>query len=137
MLDYDKHKRLHRFVRELNHFYLEHKQFWENDKNWDGFSWISNDDSQQSIISFIRRDSHGDEIIVVCNFCPVLREKYRIGVPQKGEYKPVFSSDSLKYGGKGTRLKKVKTLNSGMHGYAQSIEIKIPPLSTVYYTIVK
>ena len=137
MLDYDKHKRLHRFVKELNHFYLEHKQFWENDKNWDGFSWISNDDSQQSIISFIRRDSHGDEIIVVCNFCPVLREKYRIGVPQKGEYKPVFSSDSLKYGGKGTRLKKVKTLNSGMHGYAQSIEIKIPPLSTVYYTIVK
>lgn len=137
MLDYDKHKRLHRFVRELNHFYLEHKQFWENDKNWDGFSWISNDDSQQSIISFIRRDSHGDEIIVVCNFCPVLREKYRIGVPQKGEYKPVFSSDSLKYGGKGTRLKKVKTLNAGMHGYAQSIEIKIPPLSTVYYTIVK
>ncbi len=137
MLDYDKHKRLHRFVKELNHFYLEHKQFWENDKNWDGFSWISNDDSQQSIISFIRRDSHGDEIIVVCNFCPVLREKYRIGVPQKGEYKPVFSSDSLKYGGKGTRLKKVKTLNSGMHGYAQSIEIKIPPLSTVYYIIVK
>lgn len=137
MLDYDKHKRLHRFVKELNHFYLEHKQFWENDKNWDGFSWISNDDSQQSIISFIRRDSHGDEIIVVCNFCPVLREKYRIGVPQKGEYKPVFSSDSLKYGGKGTRLKKVKTLNAGMHGYAQSIEIKIPPLSTVYYTIVK
>ena len=137
MLEYEKHKKLHRFVKELNAFYLENSPFWENDISWDGFTWLVSDDNSQSVIAFIRRDKKGNEIIVVCNFCPVLREKYKIGVPHEGEYKPVFSSDSLKYGGKGTRLKKVKTKSCEMHGFAQSIEIKIPPLSTVYYTIVK
>jgi len=137
MLDYEKHIKMQRFVKELNHFYLENKAFWENDADWDGFSWISNDDRDQSVISFIRRDKAGNEVIVVCNFCPVLRENYKIGVPEKGEYKPVFSSDSKKYGGRGTILKKVKSKDYAMHGYAQSIAIKLPPLSTTYYVIQK
>ncbi len=133
MLDYEKHSKMQRFIRELNRFYLENKPLWENDTDWNGFSWISNDDRDQSVISFIRRDKSGNEIIVVCNFCPVLREKYKIGVPEKGEYKPVLSTDSKKYGGRGVTLRKVKTKDFAMHGYAQSIEIKLPPLSTTYY----
>lgn len=133
MLKHEKHAKMHRYVKELNEFYLANSPFWENDADWNGFSWISNDDRDQSVISFIRRDKKGNEVIVVCNFCPVVREKYKIGVPAPGEYKPVLSSDSKKYGGKGTRLRTVKTKKFAMHGYAQSIEIKLPPLSTVYY----
>ncbi len=133
MLTYEKHKKMQTFVKNLNHFYLENKPLWENDTDWNGFSWISNDDKDQSIISFIRRDKKGNEIIAVCNFCPNERTKYKIGVPAKGKYKPAFSSDDLKYGGHGTRLKTVTAKDYPMHGYEQSIEIKIPPLSTVYY----
>ena len=121
------------FVKDLNGFYLNNKPFWENDSDWQGFRWIAHDDHEQSVISFIRRDESGKEIVVVCNFCPVVRKNYLIGVPKTGEYKPVLSSDSAKYGGSGTRLRKVKTKDIKMHGFDQSISITLPPLSTVYY----
>lgn len=133
MLEHDKHKKMQKFVKELNGFYIENKPFWENDSNWQGFSWISHDDHSQSVISFVRRDKEGNEVIVVCNFCPVERKEYCIGVPEKGVYKPVLSTDAAKYGGLGTRLKKVKTKDIVMHGFEQSISITLPPLSTVYY----
>ncbi|MBR3848017.1 MAG: 1,4-alpha-glucan branching protein GlgB [Oscillospiraceae bacterium] len=133
MLKHEKHKKMQKFVRDLNGFYLENKPFWENDSDWNGFSWISHDDHEQSVISFIRRDESGNEIVVVCNFCPVERRNYRIGVPKTGEYKPVLSSDSAKYGGFGTRLRKVKVKDIKMHGFDQSISVTLPPLSTTYY----
>ena len=133
MLDYDKHKKLQKYVKDLNRFYLDNNALWENDVDWQGFQWISLDDWKQSVISFIRRNNEGKEIVVVCNFCPVERKKYRIGVPKKGNYKPVLSSDGLKYGGRGTRLRKVKTKEESMHGFEQSIDITLPALSTVYY----
>ncbi len=133
MLKYEKHKKMQNFVKDLNGFYLNNKPFWENDSDWRGFSWIAHDDHEQSVISFIRRDESGNEIVVVCNFCPVVRKNYLIGVPKIGEYKPALSSDSAKYGGSGTRLRKVKTKDIKMHGFDQSISITLPPLSTVYY----
>ncbi len=133
MLQHEKHKKMQKFVKDLNGFYLNNKPFWENGVDWHGFSWIAHDDHQQSVISFIRRDASGNEIIVVCNFCPVERKHYRIGVPKIGEYKPVLSSDSAKYGGLGTRLRKVKTKDIKMHGFDQSISATLPPLSTTYY----
>ncbi len=135
MLEYDRHKQIQKFVKDLNRFYLDNKPMWENDTDWHGFQWIAHDDRDQSVISFIRRDDKGNEVIVVCNFCPVERKNYSIGVPRKGEWRPVLSSDSLKYGGSGTRLKKVKTKDVGMHGFEQSVSITVPPLSTVYYII--
>jgi len=133
MLEYDKHKKMQKFVKDLNRFYIDNKPFWENDSDWQGFSWIAHDDHDQSVISFIRRDASGNEVVVVCNFCPVERKGYRIGVPKKGEYRPVLSSDSTKYGGLGTRLRKVTTKDIEMHGFDQSISITLPPISTVYY----
>ncbi|MBR2500322.1 MAG: 1,4-alpha-glucan branching protein GlgB, partial [Clostridia bacterium] len=133
MLKYEKHKKMQTFVKDLNAFYLNNKPFWENDSDWEGFSWIAHDDNEQSVISFIRRDEEGNEVVVICNFCPVERKNYRIGVTKKGTYKPVLSSDSAKYGGKGTRLLKVKTKDVKMHGFDQSISVTLPPLSTVYY----
>ncbi len=100
LLEYDTHKQMLQFVKDLNKFYLKTNAFWEIDYSWEGFSWISNDDNSQSIISFRRIDKQGNEIICVCNFVPVGRSDYRIGVPRKGSYRQVFSSDLKKYGGK-------------------------------------
>ncbi len=137
LLDYDNHKKMHKYVMDLNKFYLEHGEFWQNDTDWNGFKWISNDDYSQSIISFRRIDKEGNEIIVICNFCPVERTNYKIGVPQKGTYKCVFSSDSTKYGGQTKRLTQVKSKPDKMHGLDNCIELTIPKMSVMYYQLKK
>ena len=136
LLSYESHANMQKFVRDLNKFYLTHREFWENDIDWDGFHWISNDDNSQSVIAFTRRDKQGNEVMVVSNFCPVTRENYRFGAPVWGEYKPVLSSDAAKYGGNGVKLKSVKTENIPFHGQAQSINITVPAMATVYYEII-
>lgn len=74
----------------------------------------------------------------MCNFQPILREKYRIGVPVEGTYKEVFNSDDKRFGGNGiTNNKSIKSEETPMHGHEQSIEITIPPLSAVYFTYQK
>ena len=133
LLDYDKHREMQSYVRDLNHFYLDHPALWQNDTDWQGFQWISCDDWQQSVISFRRIDAKGKEIIVVCNFCPVLRENYTIGVPKAGTYVPVLSSDDAKYGGTGVELAPVKAKKEEQHGLPYSVELTLPPMSTVYY----
>lgn len=133
LLDYPRHNELKRFTSELNRFYLENPPMWQVDTSWDGFKWISNDDNTQNIISFRRIDKEENEIIVICNFAPVLRENYRIGAPEDGEYEEVFNSDDIKYGGWGNCNEGIiKAENIPMHGYDQSISLKVPPMSTVY-----
>ena len=137
LLQYEPHKKMQKFVRDLNNFYLENKPMWENDSDWNGFKWICPDDNEQSVVSFRRIDKDGNEIIAVCNFCPVTRKKYRIGVPKKGTYKCVFSSDKKVYGGSGERLNPVKSKDIPMHLMNQSVELTIPALSVSYYKIVE
>ena len=137
LLDYDAHSKMHNYVKDLNKFYLKNNQFWEIDYSWEGFSWISNDDYNQSIISFRRINKNGDEIICVCNFVPVDRHDYRIGVPVEGNYKNVFSSAEQKYGGSGGVAESYKSEKVAMHGYENSISIDIPALSVTYYKVPK
>lgn len=137
LLDYPRHRQMQDYVKDLNHFYLEHPPLWQNDTDWEGFQWISHDDHEQSVIAFRRIDQKGKELIAVCNFCPVLRENYRIGVPYRGKYTPVLSSDDKKYGGLGTALTAVTSEDVPMHGYLQSVELTVPPMSTVFYTVEK
>lgn len=138
LLSYPKHKQLQEFFKELNHFYINNKPLWEIDFSWEGFSWISHDDYKQSVISFRRIDKNGKEIIVVCNFQPVIRENYRIGAPVEGLYTEVFNSDDKRFGGNGlTNGKNIKSEDIAMHGYEQSIEITLPPLSVMYFTYEK
>ena len=133
LLDYDAHKKMHKFVKDLNKFYLENSPLWENESDWNGFSWIVPDDSSQSVLAFRRINKKGEEIIAVVNFCPVERKKYKIGVPYEGSYKPVFSSDKKIYGGAGTALKTVKSKKEPLHGLEHSVSLTIPAMSTVYY----
>ncbi len=136
LLDYHKHKQMQQYVSELNKFYLKHSELWEVDYSWDGFSWISNDDNCQSIIAFRRMDKSGGEIITVCNFVPVKRDNYRIGVPRKGSYRRIFCTDSEKFGGVSDSVaKSFKSEEVPMHGYDNSIEIDIPAMSVSFFRV--
>ncbi len=137
LLDYDAHSKMQEYVKDLNKFYIKNSQFWEIDYSWEGFSWISNDDYTQSIISFRRINKAGEEIICVCNFVPVDRKDYRIGVPVAGNYKKMFSSADEKYGGAGGVADAYKSDDTAMHGYENSISIDIPALSVTYYKVPK
>lgn len=136
LLDYDAHKNMKAFVKELNKFYLDNSQFWEIDYSWEGFEWISNDDNSQSIIAFRRKNKAGEEIITVCNFVPVGRSDYKIGVPIPGSYKRVFCTDDVKFGGKTQPMTTgVKAKKEPMHGYDYSVSLEIPPMSVSYYRL--
>ena len=133
LLDYDRHRQMHDWVRDLNHFYLDHSCMWNNDSDWNGFRWISADDNANSVVAFRRNDRRGRELICICNFCPVLREHYRLGLPKPGQYEPVLSSDDLKYGGSGTELLTVTAEREPMHGLQYSGEFTLAPLSAMFY----
>ena len=137
MTDYPQHKNMQNFVKELNRFYLKSSPLWQIDCSWEGFSWISSDDNTQSIISFLRTDKSGKQLLCVCNFVPVERENYRIGVPCAGTYKPVFCSDDVKYGGKTETAAVTASEPVEMHGFENSIAIDIPAMSVTYYKVPK
>lgn len=132
LLEQKRHKEMLGYMEALNHFYLDNPPLWETDDSWNGFEWISNDDYMQSVIAFRRKDSHGKELILVCNFVPVQREDYKIGVPQDGIYEEVFSSDAKEFGGGGVTNKKIETLDEQMHGQDQCVSLTIPALSVMY-----
>ncbi len=136
LLSYEKHKQMQDFVKALNKLYLTTPALYEVDYSWEGFNWIAADDTAQSIVSFRRIDKSGKEIICVCNFVPVTRESYRIGVPQDGRYKVILNSDAEKFGGDGVLEKKkiagFETDAEPMHGFEQSIDLCIPALSVMY-----
>ncbi len=137
LLEFEPHKNMQSLVRDLNKFYLKTPSFWEIDYSWEGFSWISNDDYEQGIIAFRRIDKQGNEIIVLCNFVPVARENYRIGVPKSGTYKQIFSTEFSKYGGYIEQPNVTKSEKISMHGYNNSISVDVPPMSVSYYRVPK
>ena len=133
LLDYPMHRMLHRYVKELNHFYLAHKALWEEDLGWEGFQWIDPHDSSQSVVSFIRRSTEQEQLIVICNFTPVVRYDYRVGVPAPGTYTEVFNSDAAQYGGSG-QVNDAELFSEDLpwHNQPYSIMLKLPPLGVVY-----
>lgn len=133
LLGYPKHRALQNYFKKINEFYKANPAFWQIDYSWEGFSWISSDDKDNSVIAFRRIDEKGKEIIVVCNFTNVERCDYRIGIPKKGAYKIVFNSDDVDFGGEGKGNKgKLKTESINMHGFEQSISLDLPPMSAIY-----
>ena len=135
LLDYDRHRQMQSFVRTLNHFYLENRCLWENDSDWDGFRWLSCDDRDNSVIAFRRRSRKGQELIAVCNFCPVLREDYRLPLPKAGWYRPVLNTDDAKFGGHDFQPAPVhaEKEKQPQGEYAYSGRFRIPPMSVCFY----
>ena len=133
LLDYEKHRQLQGYVKELNNFYKDHSELWEIDYSWDGFSWISSEDNCNSVIAFRRINKKGEEIIAVFNWTPNGFDSYRIGVPDKGKYKIVFDTSLSKYGGDRARLAGTyKTVDEPIHGLEQHIDLKLHGLSAVF-----
>ena len=132
LFDFDKHKKLNDFVKELNKFYTNHTQMYENDFSWDGFSWIIPDDNEQNVVAFVRKDKLGKELICIVNFSPEERNNYKIGVNQ-GRYKIVFDSSLIKYGGAKEKISKLITSKKyHMHGYTNSIDINLPSYGAMF-----
>ena len=123
----------HGCIRALNRFYKNNPPLWENDTDWDGFSWLVPDDSSNNILVFLRRDRKGRELICAVNFSPVAREEYRFGVPKRAEYREVFNTDDVRWGGSGiVNEKPIPVEAAPSHGRETSIRVRIPPLGAVY-----
>ena len=137
LLEYESHRMLQHFSKSLNWFYRETSALWENDFSWDGFSWIAHDDYAQSVIAFRRIDHHGKEVAVVCNFTPVERRNYRIGIPVYGTYAEVFNTDAAEFGGSGISNGTIESETEPMHGFAQSLSLTLPPLSVLFLQLKK
>ncbi len=133
MLDYDMHAKLHEFNKLLNAYYKNTPALYEIEDSWDGFTWIAVDERENNVISFIRRDRNGKELVAVFNFSGVDFDKYRLGV-DKGKYRAVICSDDKKFGGRGLMNKKTfTTVKKTAHGKEQSILITLPKLSAIYF----
>ena len=139
LLQYEKHQKLNHFFADLNKFYRDNACMHQVDFNWEGFNWIHHDDYTQSIIAFRRIDKDGNDVVVVCNFQPMFRHNYRIGVPQYGIYNTVFNTDDDQYGGYhcANNPADIMTDAEGCHGQEQSIVINIPPMSAMFFKCTK
>lgn len=134
LLDFEMHKKLQNYVKDLNKFYLDNKPFWQIEDSWDGFQWSNDQDMDNSVISFVRKGKRkGDEVIVCVNFTPVSREKYLIGVPRAGEYEIMLDSSALKYGGENKKKsKKYKAKKRPVLDMPYSIEADLDGYAAVY-----
>lgn len=132
ILTYPKHKEIQRYTKALNRLYVEHPAFWENDCSWDGFSWLDCNDSAHSIVAFMRMGKKPtDRLIVICNFTPVVRHDYRIGVPA-GKYREIFNSDAAEFGGSGIINYGIReTEKIALNGQEESLSLLLPPLGAV------
>jgi len=127
------HKGVLRYIRDLNHLYQTEAALYEVDFNYEGFSWIDFRDADNSVIAFLRHNKTGDEhIIVICNFTPVPRENYYLGVPEAGFYAELLNSDAIAYWGSGMgNLGGVRSEKGNWHGFSDVIKLILPPLSTL------
>ncbi len=134
LLDLPDHQHLHRFVRDLNHIYLTEPALFEIDSSWEGFAWIDFNDSDRSILSYVRRGiDPDDQIVVVCNFTPVPRMGYRVGLPAAGEYQVLLNSDWTQYGGSGVGNEgSVHAEPTPWQSCDHSAMLDLPPLGVLY-----
>ena len=128
------HRQLQQFFKQANALYLAHPELWELDFSWEGFEWIEADDNQANTVAFLRKDAKGEALVIVCNFSPVDRTGYTVGVPIPGVYTCIFNSDELDFGGKGGGdHEPVRSHYVESQGREQSITISLPPMSAVIY----
>ncbi len=135
VLQYPLHGGLQRWVKDLNRVYREQPALYEIDSSHTGFEWIDCNDNQASVVTFLRRGRDPEEVVVfACNFTPVLREHYRVGVPEGGYWREILNSDASIYGGcdKGN-AGGVMASGEGAHGRPCSLDLTLPPLGMVVF----
>ena len=136
LLEYDMHRMMQSFVKSLNNCYLKEQALWLLDDDWKGLEWIDHSDFAQSIIIFMRKTDHIDELVIIlCNFTPVVRHSYRFGVPCKGAYEEIFNTDWEQFGGSDQKNLPQTAQAVKWHDQPYSVEVTIPPLATVYFKV--
>ena len=135
LLDYEMHSKLKNYVRDLNKLYTSEKALYEVDFSYDGFEWLDCNDSDHSIVSFMRKGSQPEDILLfVCNFTPVVYNNYRVGIPNNAFYKEILNSDSELYGGSNVgNLGGIAAEDTGYHQWPYSLVIQVPPLAVVVF----
>ncbi|MCQ2354740.1 MAG: 1,4-alpha-glucan branching protein GlgB [Clostridia bacterium] len=137
LLDYEMHAKLQNFVADLNHLYLASPELWQRDTSWDGFKWVDADNRDGSVISYLRIAGDGSRVLVVINFTPVYFPEFRVGVPVRGVWRELISSDDMKYGGGGVTHGELHTDHVEAHGYNNSLNLRIPPLGGLIFRLEK
>jgi hypothetical protein len=122
-------------VRDLNRVYREHPALWERDSSPEGFAWIDPNDVDGNVLSFIRYGASGEPLVCLCNFSPVPRNDYRVGLPRVGPWTEVLNTDAAPYGGSNVgNLGAVEAAEIGWDGQPASASVTLPPLATVWLT---
>ena len=131
LLAYDKHAQLQTWVKDLNHFYRQQPALWQVDFDSAGFAWIEANDAEQSVYSYIRYAADKNNfLVVILNCTPVIRERYRVGVPKAGYYQEMLNSDAAAYGGGDIgNLGGVDSEEIASHSFPHSIRLRLPPLA--------
>jgi len=134
-LQYPSHKGVQQWVKDLNHFYKNEPALYEQDFNTEGFEWIDCHDWEQSVVVFLRKGkTAGDRVLVICNFTPVPRNNYRVGVPARGFWREVLNSDATVYWGSGCgNMGGVESATIPMHGKEHSLSLTLPPLGILFF----
>lgn len=132
--EFNIHKKTKEYFKELNHFYLKNSSLWSLDYEEEGFRWIDADNSEKSVLSFIRSGKNKKEkLIFICNFTPEVYYDFKVGVLGPGEYFEVFNSDSIEFGGAGNVMgdNVLKATKENFKEFDYSISVKVPPLGTL------
>ncbi len=134
LLDFDSHRQLQHWVADLNQNYRHESALYELDFQSAGFEWIDCNDSDHSTISFLRKGRAKDDVVlVVCNFTPVPRFNYRLGVPKGGFWKEILNSDAKEYGGSGMgNFGGLTADHHSFHGRHYSLNLTLPPLAILF-----
>jgi 1,4-alpha-glucan branching enzyme len=135
LLEHESHAGVQRWVRDLNRLYRSEPALHELDCDPDGFQWVDCNDADRSLLSFLRRGSStGDVILVACNFTPIARHDYRLGVPRAGWWREALNSDAKEYWGQGFgNLGGVEATPDPSHGHPYSVAVTLPPLAVVFF----
>ncbi len=139
VLDYPLHQGIHRLVKDLNHLYKNSPALYKYEFDWTGFEWIDCNDSQQSVLSYLRKGEEGELMVVLLNLTPVPRQGYRIGVPLEGSYREVLNTDSSYYGGSnvGNGPEPLEAEAMPWMGKPFSLILTLPPLGGIVMSFVK
>lgn len=138
LIEFERHKGVQDLTRDLNHLYRTEPAMHDQDCIPAGFEWRLQDEADASILAHERISEDGERILVITNFTPVPHEKFRLGVPYEGRYDLLLNTDDSKYGGSGFKVhKSVETEAIESESLSQSLGLRIPPLSTVFYKLDK
>jgi 1,4-alpha-glucan branching enzyme len=137
LLQYGYHDGIKKCITDLNALYKNNPALYEKQFHVDGFEWINYSDAENAVLSYIRKGLNPkDDLIIVANFTPVVRENYRIGLPSKGKLTQIFNSDSTEYGGSGVVMTKPIKIDKTPWNYREySAELVLPPLGVTVYKI--